>query len=75
MNTKTKAILASTLLTALFAGQTAIAGQDNDDGVFATDTATTESELRVNYIAPKVDTEDTRASTFDNEDNVISGRK
>ena len=45
MNTKTKAILASTLLTALFAGQSAIAGQDNDQGVFASDTAITLSVM------------------------------
>ncbi len=31
----TKAIIASTLLTAVFAGQSAIAGQNNDNGVFA----------------------------------------
>ena len=67
MNTKTKAILASTLLTALFAGQTAIAGQDNDQGVFAADTAITESVTtdKVRYDAP----------VFDNEDTVVSGRK
>ena len=67
MNTKTKAILVSTLLTALFAGQTAIAGQDNDQGVFAADTAITESVTtdKVRYDAP----------VFDNEDNVVSGRK
>jgi len=67
MNTKTKAILASTLLTALFAGQSAIAGQDNDQGVFATNTAVTESAMtdKVRYDAP----------TFDYEETVVSGRK
>ena len=67
MNTKTKAILASTLLTALFAGQSAIAGQDNDQGVYSVNTATTESVMiqKVNYLAPTVDTNDT----------VVSGRK
>ena len=76
MNTKAKIILASTLLTALFAGQSAIAGQDTDEGVYATtDTATTETTLKVNYEAPKVDTENTRASTFDPEYNTISGKK
>jgi len=67
MKTQTKAILASTLLTVLFAGQTAIAGQDNDQGIFATDTAITESVTtdKVRYDAP----------VFDNEDTVVSGRK
>ncbi len=67
MNTKTKAILASTLLTALFAGQSAIAGQDIDNGVFAADTATTKSVMiqKVSYLAPTIEAEDT----------VVSGRK
>ena len=67
MKTQTKAFLASTLLTALFAGQSAIAGQDNDQGVFATDTAITESVTtdKVRYDAPVIDSEDT----------VVSGRK
>ena len=67
MKTQTKVILASTLLTALFAGQSAIAGQDNDQGVFATDTAITESVTtdKVRYDAPVID----------NEDTVVSGRK
>ena len=67
MKTQTKAILASTLLTVLFAGQTAIAGQDNDQGFFATETAITESVTtdKVRYDAP----------VFDNEDTVVSGRK
>lgn len=47
MNYKTKALLASTLLTAIFAGQSAIAGQDIDDGFLAAH-ADTSSE-RVNY--------------------------
>ncbi len=67
MKIQTKAILASTLLTAIFAGSTAIAGQDNDRGVFATDTAMTEtiSTQKVRYDAP----------VFDAEDTVVSGRK
>ena len=72
MNTKTKAILASTLLTALFAGQSAIAGQDNDQGVFASDTAITESVMtdKVNYIAPIVEDDQVEA-----EEIIVSGRK
>ncbi len=72
MNNKTKAILASTLLTALFAGQSAIAGQDNDEGVFAELTANSESETikKVNYLAPKVETQEVEA-----KDTVVSGRK
>ena len=67
MNTKAKAILASTLLTALFAGQSAIAGQDNDHGVFAAASATSESTMvqKVNYQAPSLEI----------EEMVISGRK
>ena len=67
MNTKTKAILASTLLTALFAGQSAIAGQDIDHGVFAAASATSESTMvqKVNYQAPSLEM----------EEMVISGRK
>ena len=50
----TKAIIAGTLLTALFAGQSAFAGQDNDQGVFATNTVITQSVSadKVNYDAP-----------------------
>ena len=67
----TKAIIASTLLTALFtalvAGQSAIAGQDSDQGVFATNSAVTQSVAtdKVRYDAP----------TFDNTETVVSGRK
>ena len=63
----TKAIIAGTLLTALFAGQSAFAGQDNDQGVFATVTEKTETVTtdKVRYDAP----------AFDNEYNVVSGRK
>ena len=67
----TKAIITSTLLTGLFtalvAGQSAIAGQDSDQGVFATNTAVTESVMidKVNYDAPKLD----------NAETVVSGRK
>ena len=43
----TKVIIAGTLLTALFAGQSAIAGQDRDNGYYEA-TPTTSSE-RVNY--------------------------
>jgi len=62
----TKAIIAGTLLTALFAGQSAFAGQDNDQGVFATDTAKTETVTtdKVRYDAP----------AFTNE-VTVSGRK
>ena len=52
MNTKAKAILASTLLTALstalVVGQTAIAGQDVDSGYYEAETATTVVD-KVNY--------------------------
>ena len=70
----TKAIIAGTLLTGLFtalvAGQSAFAGQDSDQSVYAelaTNTTMTESVKndKVRYDAP----------TFDNEDTVISGRK
>ena len=64
----TKAIIAGTLLTALFAGQSAIAGQDNNNGVFATNSATSsESAMfqKVSYLAP----------TVDSNDAVVSGRK
>ncbi len=72
MNTKTKVILASTLLTALFSGQSAIAGQDNDDGPFAELTENTESVTikKMNYLAPTVETDVVEA-----EDKVVSGRK
>ena len=66
----TKAIIAVTLLTALFtalvAGQSAFAGQDNDQGVFATNTAVTQavSADKVSYDAPSVTNEAT-----------VSGRK
>ena len=64
-----KAILASTLLTALFAGTSVIA----DDMVLsgkksAADIETTHSSVekqRVNY----------QIATFDNEDSVVSGKK
>ena len=64
----TKAIITSTLLTALFAGQSAIAGQDNDNSVFAANSAASSESVmiqKVNYLAPTVDTNDT----------VVSGRK
>ena len=67
MNTKIKAIVASTLLTALFAGTSAVAGQDNDLGVFATQaeiSAAAVSEDKVNYDSP----------AFTNE-VTVSGRK
>ena len=51
MNTKTKAIVASTFLTALFAGQSAIAGQNVDGGYFNAE-ATTMATEKVNYSAP-----------------------
>jgi len=63
----TKAIIAGALLTAVFAGQSAIAGQASDTGVFATNTAVTQSVAtdKVNYDAP----------SFDNAETVVSGRK
>jgi len=63
----TKAIIASALLTAVFAGQAAIAGQASDTGVFATNTEVTQSVVtdKVNYDAP----------SFDNSEIVVSGRK
>ena len=64
----TKAIIASTLLTALFAGQSAIAGQNIDNGAFVADSAVTSESVmiqKVSYLAPTVDTNDTG----------ISGRK
>ncbi|WP_299877367.1 hypothetical protein [uncultured Cocleimonas sp.] len=62
----TKAIIAATLLTALVAGQSAIAGQDTDNGVFAT-AAASESTMvqKVNYQAP----------SFEVEEMTVSGRK
>ena len=53
MNTKAKAIVASSLLTALFAGQSAIAGQDNDNGVYAELSAKNQTVMmeKVNYSA------------------------
>ncbi len=59
---KIKAILVSTLLTALFAGTSAIADGD-DNQFFYENTVSTE---RVNYKAPSV--------IIDN-DAVLSGRK
>ncbi|GAA0408231.1 hypothetical protein GCM10009133_15990 [Cocleimonas flava] len=66
MNIKTKAIIASTLLTALFAGQSAIAGQASDLGVFATQAEIAAANVteKVNYDAP----------AFTNE-VTVSGRK
>ncbi len=62
----TKAIIASTLLTALFAGQSAIAGQNIDNGVFAAPAASESSMVqKVSYLAP----------TVDSNDAVVSGRK
>ncbi|WP_299875610.1 hypothetical protein [uncultured Cocleimonas sp.] len=66
----TKAIIAGTLLTALFAGQSAFAGQDTDETVFAeltANTAVTQSAStdKVNYDAP----------TVDSSESVVSGKK
>ena len=63
----TKALIASTLLTAVFAGQSAVAGQASDQGVFAANTAVTESVMtdKVNYDAP----------SFDYAETTVSGRK
>ena len=65
----TKAFIAGTLLTALFAGQSAFAGQASDQTVYAELTANTvvtdtASNDKVRYDAP----------VFTNEDTV-SGRK
>lgn len=67
----TKAIIASTLLTVLFAGQTAPAGQDIDGTIFDTPLTTAESVMimKINYQAPSADTE------YNFEDNIVSGRK
>jgi len=48
MKNTTTALIASTLLTAVLAGQAAIAGQDIDDGFLAAHTDT--SSEKVNYI-------------------------
>ena len=61
----TKAIIAATLLTALFAGQSAIAGQDSDNGVFAAATSESTMVQKVNYQAPSLEI----------EEMAISGRK
>ncbi|MEB8434078.1 hypothetical protein OO007_17695 [Cocleimonas sp. KMM 6892] len=66
----TKAIITATLLSALFAGQTAFAGQDKDQTVFAeleakTVVSNASSSDKVRYDAPTVDTQ------YD----VVSGRK
>ncbi len=57
MNTNMKAILASTLLTALFAGQTAIAG-DNDHFAVSDSATITESVAiqKVSFQSPAVET-------------------
>ena len=66
----TKAIIAGTLLTALFttlvAGQSAFAGQDTDNGVYAAPAAS-ESAMtqKVNYQAPALQI----------EEMTVSGRK
>ncbi|WP_299875613.1 hypothetical protein [uncultured Cocleimonas sp.] len=58
----TKVIIAGTLLTALFAGQSALAGQDTDETVYAELTANTTvtqsaSTDKVNYDVPSVTNE------------------
>ena len=68
MNTKT--IIAGTLLTALFtalvAGQSAFAGQDTDNGVFAVPAASKSTMVqKVNYNAPSLEI----------EEMTVSGRK
>ncbi|GAA0427247.1 hypothetical protein GCM10009133_39810 [Cocleimonas flava] len=70
MKTQTKAIIAGSILTALFACQSAYAGQDSDQTVYAELTANTvvtdtSSTDKVSYDAPTVD------SQYD----VVSGRK
>ena len=61
----TKAIIASSLLMALFTGQAAIAGQDNDIGVFAAPTPESTMVQKVNYQAPSLEI----------EEMAVSGRK
>lgn len=61
-----KAILASTLLTALFAGTSAIAG-DNDHFA-AADYETTNASVAMQKVSYQ-------AATLDTEDSVESGRK
>ncbi len=61
-----KAILASTLLTALFAGTSAIAG-DNDHFA-AADYETTNSSVEMQKVSYQT-------ATLDNEASVASGRK
>ena len=66
----TKAIIAGTLLTALFtalvAGQSAFAGQNTDNGVFAAPAASESTMVqKVNYQAPSMQI----------EEMTVSGRK
>ena len=68
MNTKTKAILASTLLTALFVGQSAMAGQDKDNGIFAANSSHNSASVmmgKVSYSSAQVS----------DEPSPVSGRK
>ncbi len=60
----TKAIIAGTLLTALFAGQSAFAGQDTDNGVFAAPAASESTMVqKVNYQAPALEIEEITVSS------------
>ncbi len=67
MNINTKAIIASTLLTALFAGTSAIAGDNDHFAAADYETAITSVVMqKVSYQAPSVST---------NDDSVLSGKK
>ena len=60
-----KSILAATILSALFAGTSAIAG-DNDhfadaDAIYTTATESVVKQ-KVSYLAPRIDAEDTQLS-------------
>ncbi len=67
MNINTKAIIASTLLTALFAGTSAIAGDNDHFAAADYETAITSVVMqKVSYQAPSVST---------NDGSVLSGKK
>ncbi len=66
MNMNTKAILASALLTALFAGTSAIAGDNDHFAKSDSITATESVEMqKVSY----------QTAILDNEDTIHSGRR
>ena len=68
MNTKTKAILASTLLTALFAGQSAMAGQDKDNGIFAANSSHNSASVMMDKVSYS-------SAQVSDETSPVSGRK